>query len=175
MSQPCPREPALLRRKDVQIRTGLARSTLLVVNAHEKDVTNLVAFSKRAATLLSDIWILISIFITGRGEILAAHAFTPFSTEGFAVKNMLFVGMALAGVALISYTATAQIKKGKTRLALTKQIMSGVVQPHCAAIGKGTKEAPADDKAWEALATNAALLYIGIQQLNFDGKSLEMQ
>ena len=66
--------------------------------------------------------------------------------------------MAMAAVAIVSFSATAQVKKGKTRLALTKQIMGGLVQPNCGALGKGTQEAPADGKAWAALATNAALL-----------------
>ncbi len=74
------------------------------------------------------------------------------------MKRMCFVALVLGTLAMVSTVATAQIMKGKTRLALTKQIMSGLVQTNCAAIGKGTKEAPADDKAWEALATNAALL-----------------
>ena len=41
---------------------------------------------------------------------------------------------------------------------LTKQLMSGLNKPNCTALGDGLKTTPADDKAWEQLATNAALL-----------------
>lgn len=74
------------------------------------------------------------------------------------MKRIWTFGIVLSTLALVSVVASAQVKKGKTRPALTKQIMSGLVQPNCAALGKGVKEAPADDKAWAALATNAALL-----------------
>ena len=86
------------------------------------------------------------------------------------MKRLLFVGLALAVAAMVSLTATAQVKKGKTRLALTKQIMGGLVQPNCKALGDGTKEAPADDKAWAALATNAALLNEASYILMDDGR-----
>jgi cytochrome c556 len=86
------------------------------------------------------------------------------------MKRLLYVGMALVAVTLISFTATAQVTKGKTRPALTKQIMSGLVRPNCAAIGEGVKEAPADDKAWQSLATNAALLNEASYILMDDGR-----
>ena len=77
---------------------------------------------------------------------------------------------AVVAVAVLSAVSTAQVTKGKTRLVTTKQIMSGLVQPHCAALGKGTKEAPADDKAWATLATNAALLNEASYMLMDDGR-----
>ncbi len=86
------------------------------------------------------------------------------------MKRLLYVGVAMAAAALVTLSATAQIKKGKTRLALTKQIMGGLVKPHCAAIGEGTKTAPADDKAWDALATHAALLNEASYLLMDDGR-----
>ncbi|MGE0758173.1 MAG: hypothetical protein AB7F89_17080 [Pirellulaceae bacterium] len=86
------------------------------------------------------------------------------------MKKLLIVGMAMLALAVITLDVTAQIKKGKTRAALTKQIMSGLVQPHCAALGKATKEAPADDKAWETLAANAALLNEASYLLMDDGR-----
>lgn len=52
----------------------------------------------------------------------------------------------------------AQIKKGKSRAISTKQLMGGLVKPQCAGLGDALKTAPADDKAWAALATQAALL-----------------
>lgn len=71
------------------------------------------------------------------------------------------VGLLLLSALLVSaiaITAPAQVKKGKTRPASTHHIMEGLVQPNCAALGKGLKETPADDEAWEKLAVNAALL-----------------
>jgi len=74
------------------------------------------------------------------------------------MKRSILVAMAAVGLILISAVADAQVKKGKVRPATTKQLMSGVVQPHCAAIGEAVKQAPADDAAWEKLATHAAVL-----------------
>ncbi len=74
------------------------------------------------------------------------------------MKRLLVPALMLAVFASLSVVGTAQVKKGKTRAATTKQIMGGLVQPNCAALGGGTKAAPADDKAWATLATNAALL-----------------
>lgn len=82
------------------------------------------------------------------------------------VALLVAVIVALAGVS----AAVAQVQKGKTRAALTKQIMAGIVQVNCAALGKGTKEAPPDDKAWAALATNAALLNEAGYLLMDDGR-----
>lgn len=71
----------------------------------------------------------------------------------------LCVGLvAIAVVAMLVTSAGAQIKKGKSRVLTTKQMMAGLVKPNCAGIGEGLKTAPADDKAWEDLATKAALL-----------------
>lgn len=78
--------------------------------------------------------------------------------------------LALVAVASVATFATAQIKKGKTRAALTKQLMSGIVKPHCGALGEGAKQAPTDDKGWEALATNAALLNETSYLLMDDGR-----
>lgn len=86
------------------------------------------------------------------------------------VKRIWITGVLLSTLAMVSAVATAQITKGKTRLALTKQIMSGLVQTNCAALGKGTKEAPADEAAWTALATNAALLNEASYLLMDDGR-----
>ena len=66
--------------------------------------------------------------------------------------------------------ATAQIHKGKTRLALTKQIMVGLVHPNYSAIEKLAKDIPANEKAWDTLATNAALLNEASHLLMDDGR-----
>ncbi len=72
-------------------------------------------------------------------------------------RTILVAGVAL-GLVMVAAVADAQVKKGKTRPATTKQLMSGIIQPHCAAIGEAVKQAPADDGAWEKLATHAAVL-----------------
>lgn len=76
-----------------------------------------------------------------------------------AKRVFLLAGLLALGVMLSSaMNGPAQVTKGKSRPALTSQIMAGLVQPNCAALSKGLKDKPADDKAWKALATNAALL-----------------
>lgn len=86
------------------------------------------------------------------------------------MKRAFSVGIALSAIVFASLAATAQVKKGKTRLLLTKQLMGGLVQPNCKGLGDGLKEAPADDKAWAALATKAALLNEASFVLMADGR-----
>jgi hypothetical protein len=86
------------------------------------------------------------------------------------MKKFLLVGLSLLAVAMFSVATIAQVKKGKTRPLLTKQLMGGLVQPNCKGLGAGLKEAPADDKAWEALATKAALLNEAGHILMADGR-----
>lgn len=86
------------------------------------------------------------------------------------MKRALCVVIALSAVVFASLAATAQVKKGKTRLLLTKQLMGGLVQPNCKGLGDGLKDAPADDKAWAALATKAALLNEASFVLMADGR-----
>jgi cytochrome c556 len=54
--------------------------------------------------------------------------------------------------------ATAQVKKGKTRVMKTGQLMKAVVKPNCGALKKGLEAAPASDEAWDDLAAAAAVL-----------------
>jgi len=86
------------------------------------------------------------------------------------MKKLLGVGIIAAVVAMLSVSAVAQVKQGKTRPLQTKQLMSGLVKPSCAGIGDGLKEAPADDKAWKELATKAALLNEASYVLMDDGR-----
>ena len=74
------------------------------------------------------------------------------------MKKLFYVAMIVGVVSALSLGATAQIKKGKTRVLTTAQMMSGLVKPNCAGIAEGLKSPPADDKAWADLATKAALL-----------------
>ena len=79
--------------------------------------------------------------------------------------------MALLVVAcVVSSMALAQVQQGKTRLIKTKQLMKGLVAANCGAIGEGLKAGPADDKAWEDLATKAALLNEASYVLMDDGR-----
>ena len=74
------------------------------------------------------------------------------------MKRSMVVAAVAVGAVMVAAVADAQVKKGKSRPATTKQLMAGIVQPHCAAIGAAVQQAPADDKAWENVATSAALL-----------------
>lgn len=76
----------------------------------------------------------------------------------------------LAVTLLLTMGVTAQVKKGKTRPLKTKQLMGGLVRPNCAGLGEALKEKPADDKAWDALATKAALLNEASYILMADGR-----
>lgn len=87
------------------------------------------------------------------------------------MKRLLIVAVpVLAVTLLLAVGATGQVKKGKTRPLTTKQLMSGLVKPNCGGLGGALKEEPADDKAWEALATKAALLNEASYILMADGR-----
>ena len=86
------------------------------------------------------------------------------------MKKFVLVALPLLAVAMFSFAAVAQVKKGKTRPLLTKQLMGGLVQPNCKELGAGLKAAPADDKTWAALATKAALLNEAGYILMADGR-----
>lgn len=74
-------------------------------------------------------------------------------------------------VVCFSVVAVAQIKKGKVRAATNRQLMGGLLQPNCDAIAKGTSVAPVNNKAWAALATNAAMLNEAGYLLTEDGRT----
>jgi cytochrome c556 len=79
-----------------------------------------------------------------------------------------------ACVAALGFSATfgyAQVKKGKTRPATTKQLMQGMVKPHGEAIKQALQDAPKDDKGWDALAAHAAVLNEASYVLMEDGRS----
>jgi hypothetical protein len=73
-------------------------------------------------------------------------------------------------VCTVSMLTFAQVQQGKTRLLKTKQLMKGLVAANCGAIGEGLKAGPADDDAWEDLATKAALLNEASYILMDDGR-----
>lgn len=86
------------------------------------------------------------------------------------MKKLVCVVLTLAAVVWLSVASPAQVKKGKTRLALTKQLMAGLVRPNCAGLGEALKQTPADDKAWDDLALKAALLNEAGYLLMDDGR-----
>jgi cytochrome c556 len=73
-------------------------------------------------------------------------------------------------VALGGTAALAQVKKGKTRVLTTKQLMAGIVKPHCTSVKEGLDASPADDKAWDVLAMHSALLNEASYTLMDDGR-----
>ena len=75
-------------------------------------------------------------------------------------KWAIMLAGCVAGLTLLAGEAlVAQKTKGKTRLAATKQIMGGLVQPNCAAlVGTFKGTGPADDKGWQTAMQQAALL-----------------
>lgn len=78
--------------------------------------------------------------------------------RAYGMKTLTCLFLTVTLVAGSTVLLQAQIKKGKTRAASTKQLMGGLVKPQCAALGDALKTAPADDKAWDELALKAALL-----------------
>lgn len=86
------------------------------------------------------------------------------------MKRVLGLAAVLGLIAALSMDATAQIKKGKTRVLTTKQMMGGLVKPVCAGLGESLKTAPADDKGWDELATKAAILNELSYSLMDDGR-----
>ncbi|MEO2010952.1 MAG: hypothetical protein ABGX22_19920 [Pirellulaceae bacterium] len=47
------------------------------------------------------------------------------------MKKFLLVVLSLLAVTTFSFASIAQVKTGKTRPLLTKQLMGGLVQPNC--------------------------------------------
>lgn len=74
------------------------------------------------------------------------------------MRKLLSFAVLAGAISILAVGATAQVKKGKTRALLTKQLMSGLVKPQCGGLGDSLKVVPADDKAWSELAIKAALL-----------------
>ncbi|MBS0261689.1 MAG: cytochrome c [Planctomycetes bacterium] len=69
--------------------------------------------------------------------------------------SLVMLVCAVAGLALLSTDANAQKTKGKTRAALTKQLMKGLVASNCGAL---KKDLDAEAPNWEDVALHAALL-----------------
>lgn len=101
-------------------------------------------------------------------EILVSHPIN--NLERYDMNRLTTIALAGVIVGVLTVGANAQITKGKTRAATTKQLMGGLVKPNCAGIGEGLKAAPTDDKGWADLATKAALLNEASYLLMDDGR-----
>jgi hypothetical protein len=66
--------------------------------------------------------------------------------------------------------AVGQVKQGKERPLLTKQLMKGLVAPNCGALKAALNAGPADDEAWETVALHAALLNEASHIVMADGR-----
>lgn len=88
----------------------------------------------------------------------------------FAVRGLLLLTLVTALAAASITYVDAQVKKGKSRALTTKQLMKGVIKPHCDALKKGLESAPADEKGWEELALHAALINEASYLLMDDGR-----
>jgi hypothetical protein len=69
--------------------------------------------------------------------------------------GLLFVGATAIGLFLLDQTADAQKTKGKTRAALTKQLMKGLVSTNCGGLKKALD---ANEVNWDEVSLRAALL-----------------
>ena len=86
------------------------------------------------------------------------------------MKKIALFALPVLAITLLSYAASAQVKKGKTRPLTTKQMMGGLVGPNCKQLGAGLKNPPSDDDGWAKLATQAALLNESGHILMADGR-----
>lgn len=89
-----------------------------------------------------------------------------------ARRATIGAALAVAGLVCFAVQSSAQVKKGKTRPLTTKQLMNSLVKPRTTALGEALKgNGPADDKAWEAAITEAALLNESAHIMMADGRS----
>jgi cytochrome c556 len=75
--------------------------------------------------------------------------------KNFRLAGWSIVGCVVVTLALVAGNAEAQKTKGKTRAALTKQLMKGFVAANCGELGKLLKAEPTN---WDEVALKAALL-----------------
>lgn len=86
-------------------------------------------------------------------------------------SQLLCSALALVGVLCFVSQSGAQVKQGKSRPLTTKQLMAGLVKPHTTTLGDSMKgDGPADQKAWDAAATSAALLNESAHTMMEDGR-----
>jgi cytochrome c556 len=78
--------------------------------------------------------------------------------------------MRVLGVLLLAGCAFAQGPAYK-EVASVHHLMDGIVRPMQQAIAGAAKEAPADDRAWRAIVTNAVMLQESAQLLKTSGRA----
>lgn len=87
------------------------------------------------------------------------------------LAGVVVIAAAVCSTFLMLEPVTAQVKKGKTRLAKTKYLMAGIVKPNCGGLGGLLKDdGPADDKAWDTAACHASCLNEMSHSLMADGR-----
>ncbi len=86
-----------------------------------------------------------------------------------SIRSAIFTTLAVC--LLATGAVTAQVKKGKTRLLQTEQLMEGLVKPSHAAIKKTLEAAAPTDDDWKAIAMHAALLNESTYTMMDDGRS----
>lgn len=86
------------------------------------------------------------------------------------MRQFLAIAAVLVIASGLAINVGAQVKQGKTRPLQTKQLMQGLVALHCGGIKDGLEAGPSDDKAWETLAMQAALLNEASYILMEDGR-----
>jgi len=79
------------------------------------------------------------------------------------MRKMFVYGLALTLAAFLVMGTSADtpkpVPKGKTRAAETKYLMRGIMGPNCGPLKDELKDkGPADDKAWDTVASQAAVL-----------------
>jgi cytochrome c556 len=80
------------------------------------------------------------------------------------------VSMRVLSVFLLAGAALAQGPAYK-EVANNHQLMDGLIRPMQMAIGNAAKEAPADDRAWRGIVTNAIMLQESAQMLKTSGRA----
>lgn len=86
------------------------------------------------------------------------------------MKKLSALVVVLAVFAAIGLEAAAPLRPGKSRLASTRQIMTGFVHPNQLAIEKVAQKPLYDAKSWEMLGANAAMLNEASYILMEDGR-----
>jgi cytochrome c556 len=76
----------------------------------------------------------------------------------FAISVVLLLGLSLVAGLRTDDSLRADQKQEAARVLTIKQMMSGLVKPHKAALETALKEPPSGAESWDALIVSAALL-----------------
>src|SRR5579862_412459 len=97
----------------------------------------------------------------------ASHDWKESSMKNGRLASLVMAVAGLAALGLLAENAHAQKTKGKTRPALTKQLMKGIVAPNC---GDLKKALDAETTNWDDVALRAAVLNEAGHFLMDDGR-----